>query len=295
MNIRKVLLVSKLALVLVLLYVFVTAVIIPQRPGKISVPSSAVGTETIRADKPGNPVDAAIGDYSAIVARNIFGDTGSPFGTNKSSVNNNADSLIPSAEEELGLALVGTISGSPSVSRAIIQDIKTKVVSHFKMGQMVADARVMSIEQDAVILFHNGQRKVLSLRTAGQSSVNRAGAPSTQITNDKITKSNLPVKQTPAVIPTNLGYVEAILGEAVIEPFIAEGQVEGLRITGLEKIKGAKDIGLMDGDIIRTINGHRLTSKQKAYQVFMKARSQRSLSIELLRGNKTKELSFTLE
>jgi len=59
-------------------------------------------------------------------------------------------------------------------------------------------------------------------------------------------------------------------------------------------MRGAEDLGLKNGDIIRTVNGHRLTSKQKAYQIFKKARSQAAMNIELLRDNETKTLSFSL-
>ncbi len=85
-----------------------------------------------------------------------------------------------------------------------------------------------------------------------------------------------------------------MLTKAVIEPYMIDGQVEGLKITGLENIRVAEDLGLKNGDIIRTVNGHRLTSKQKAYQIFKKARSQEAMNIELLRKNETKTLSFSL-
>jgi general secretion pathway protein C len=85
-----------------------------------------------------------------------------------------------------------------------------------------------------------------------------------------------------------------MLPKADIKPYAVDGKIEGLRITGLEDIEHMGDIGLENGDIIRTVNGHRLTSKQEAYQISKKARTQAVVSIELMRDNKTRTFSFHL-
>jgi type II secretory pathway component PulC len=91
---------------------------------------------------------------------------------------------------------------------------------------------------------------------------------------------------------TKIGCVEAVLKEAVIEPYVVDDQVEGLRIMDLENVEEAKELGLKNGDIIRAVNGHRLTSKQKAHQIFKKAMSQAAINLELLRDDESKKLSF---
>lgn len=286
MNIRKFLFSVKLSLGLVLCFVVVRTVIIPQHPAEIFVPASAVSTENVSANRVKKSVEVSVEDYSAIVERNIFGSTDS----------SRADRPAKSAEKELNLALVGTVCGSTGVSRALIQDNKTKRLELYKTGQSVAGARIKSIEEDAVILLHNGQRKILKLNRTGGHNKNNMRVPSSQtIRNaDKVVKPVESVKQPLTQNVTQISYVEAILTKAVIEPYTVNGQIEGLRITGLENIPMAKILGLKDGDVIRVVNGHQLTSKQKALQVFKKARSQATMSIEILRGDETKELSFDL-
>ena len=296
MYIRKVLFLIKLALVLVLCFVIVRTVIMPQRPARIFTPDSAVGTENVSANGAENPVEASVEDYSAIVERNIFGGADSSDVEDKSSRVNKLDSVARSAEEELNLALVGTVCGSTEVSRAIIKNTKTKLLDMYKTGQNVADARIKSIEENAVILLHNGQRKMLTLNRTGEHNKNNTQVLSLPAISEtgKVASPVLPVKQPPTDTSTKITYMEAILAKATIEPYAVNGQVEGLRITGLENIPMAKALGLKDGDIIRAVNGHRLTSKQKALQVFKKARSREAMSLELLRDGETKELSFAL-
>ena len=293
MYIRKVLIVIKLALVLVLCFVIVRTVIMPQHPAEIFTPVSVVGTENVSANGTENAVEASVEDYSAIVERDIFGIADSSPMADKSL----PDIVARSAEEELGLALLGTVCGSMEISRAIIINTKTKMLGMYKTGQNVEDARIRSIEENAVILLHNGQRKKLTLnRTSGHNKNNTQVLSSPAISEaDKVASPVLPVKQPLTEIPTMITYIEAMLTKAVIEPYAVNGQVEGLKITGLENIPMAKAFGLKDGDIIREVNGHRLTSKQKALQVFKKARSQPTMSLELLRDGETKELSFALQ
>jgi len=294
---HKALFVIKLALVLILGYVVITTVLMPQNTVEFFVPDSAVSSENISAVEPTSSPDTPVEDYSVIVEQDIFGSSR----TNKSLPGDNGVGPALSAEEELGIALLGTVAGSPEISRAIIKDLKTNELSLYKTGDTVATAHIESIEKDVVVLLHQGQRKILNLGTREsaarhpedkrQGADNAQGALSTNA--DQATETNPPAKSQ-STVGDKLSDIEIMLTKAVIEPYAIDGQVEGLRITGLENISGAEDLGLKNGDIIRTVNGHRLTSKQKAYQIFKKARSQESMNIELLRDNESRALSFSL-
>lgn len=296
---HKALFVIKLALVLILGYVVITTVLMPQHTGEIFEPSSAVGTDNITAVEPTSSPDTPVEDYSAIVEQDIFGSSSR---TKKSLQGDNGVGPALSAEEELGIVLLGTVAGSPEISRAIIKDIKTNELSLYKTGDTVATAHIESIEKDVVVLLHQGQRKILDLG-ARESAARHPVDKQHDADNAQAALSNNATQAVetnpPAQFHTSAGAklrydIEIMLTKAVIEPYTIDGQVEGLKITGLENIRGAEELGLKNGDIIRTVNGHRLTSKQKAYQIFKKARSQAAANIELLRDNETKTLSFSL-
>jgi type II secretion system protein C len=290
--------VIKLALVLILGCVVIRTVLMPKHTGEIFEPSSAVGTEHITAVKPASFPDTPVDDYSVIVEQDIFG---SSLRTNKFLLGNNGIGPVLSAEEELGIALLGTVAGSPEISRAIIKDLKTNVLSLYKTGDTVATpswkgsstAHIESIEKDVVVLLHQGQRKILELG-ARESAARHPVDKRHDADNAQAALSTNAVQTDETNPPAKLSDIEIMLTKAVIEPYMIDGQVEGLKITGLENMRGAEDLGLKNGDIIRTVNGHRLTSKQKAYQIFKKARSQAAMDIELLRDNETKTLSFPL-
>jgi len=295
LDIRKFLLTIKLALGLVLLVLIVRVLMLSQRLGEVFVPASASGTESVTAVGETENADAAV-DYSVIVKRNIFGDANSPASATKFPSGGGADSDLQSAEEELGLVLVGTVSGSPVVSRAIIKDIKTQILQLYRMGQEVAGACVEKIEKDAVVLLHNGQRKTLTLKTSEKNDANQVPASHSRAAGQtsEVAKPDLPPDRPPQHTTVKIEQVESMLGKAAVEPYVVKGQVEGLKITGLEGISGAKDLGLKNGDIIRAVNGQQVTSKQKAFQIFRKTRSQPVVDIDLLRGDQPQKLLFVL-
>jgi type II secretion system protein C len=295
--IRKVLFVFKLALVLVLSFVVIRTVIMPQNPAEIFQPASAVGTENASAEEAENAVDTSVEDYSVLVAQNIFGVADISDVEEKSSEVDEFDDVVTLAGEELSLELLGTVSGNTSVSRAIIKNTKNKQLGMYKTGQNIAGARIKRIEENAVILLHNGQRKMLTLNRAGENNKNNTQVLSSPVMSEtgKAASPVLPVEQSLVETPTKIAHLESILNEAAIEPYLVDGQVEGLRITDLDKIPMVKAFGLKDGDIILQVNGHRLTSKQKAFQVFKKAKSEATMSLELLSNGETRELSFNLQ
>ena len=282
MYIRKVLFISKLTLAIVLGYVVIRT-LLPEPAENGSTPTSVQGGDTASVNQAMRSPDLSPKDYSDIIKSNPFDSFGQMAGQGKWS----SAAYRQSVSKELGLALSGTVTGSPEVARAIIKDLKTGVLDLYKVNQKVAGARIESIEENAIVLVCDGQMTVLKLNVADSSRQ----LPSPKIPNgtSNVVKADLPAKRA----QTKIRYVAAVLNNATIEPYSVDGQVEGLQITGLENIN-TKDFGLKNRDVIRSVNGHRLTSKQKAYQVFKKAKSRPAIDIEMLRDNNTKKLSFSM-
>lgn len=277
--------------------VIVTTVTTLQDSGEIFAPTTAAGSENSGAFEATGAAEISLENCSAIIEQNIFSGKDPSLSANTSLRSNNASDMVRSDGKELGLALYGTICGSPPVSRAIIKDLETKELGLYRQGDTVAEARIETIKKDAVVLLHKGQRKILNI-SMGQSQ--REEADGAQPASVRTAQTNPPAKSDTAVevglttVGVKSGDSEGVLKKAVIEPYIVDGEVEGFRITGLEDKSIPKALGLRNGDIIRRVNGHRLNNKQKAYQIFKKASSQPALDIELLRDNKTKKLSFAM-
>jgi len=290
---RKVLLVIKLMLVLILGHVIIKTTGMPQHVGETFAPNLAGGGENAAAVEAAVVGDNPAPDYSAILERDLFGSRVSTLRGGQPVPADDASSVLPS-EDELGIALLGTVAGSPAVSRAIIKDLETNVLGQYKTGETVLTASIESIEKGRIVLLHRGRRKVLYLRNP---ELERGGSDNDQATLQANAPQPVGASPSPRPVATfadRLRHAAMLLPKATVEPYSAEGEIEGLMVTDLENIGGAKDLGLRDGDVIRAINGHRLDSKQKAFQIAMKARSQATLSVELMRDNKIKTFSLPL-
>jgi type II secretion system protein C len=281
-------------LVLMLGYVIIRTTVTPQHAGETLAANGAAGSENITAGEVPVVPDSPAPDYSAIVERDLFGSKIASLNAVESAPVENVVVSAPPAEDRLEIALLGTVAGSPLISRAIIKDIKTNVLGQYKTGDKVMNASIESIEKDKVVLLHRGQRRILNLRTEKSAPDGTGGARATLRANVPKPVVVTPSPKRTVTFADKLRHAAVMLPKATVESHTVEGEVEGLRVTDLENIKGAEDLGLRDGDVIRAINGHRLDSKQKAFQIAMKARSQAALSVELMRDNKIRNFSLPL-
>ncbi len=285
--VSKIFFTSKLTLALVLLFTVFRTVFLPERIKNTLASTSTPVKSGLRVNETENLKDLSSADYAEIVEKNPFGISSQTAGINEQ------ESFTPVISDELKLELFGTVSGSPEVARAIIKNCKTGIFDLYKIGQIVDGARIEEIGTDKIILVNDGKKQILRMNIAqlggkGQRTKTPMYRTINEINNATKTDS------IPQTAKTEIGCVEALLNKAVIEPYIVDSQVEGLRVTDLENVEEAKYFGLKNGDIIHAVNGHTLTNKQKAHQIFKKASSQATISLEILRDDKIKKFSFDL-
>jgi general secretion pathway protein C len=269
--------------------------------GVLFHPDAACGNQPVIESQTAPPEPRSASYYTAIVRRNLFPGTDNA-GDSPSDAGPPPAPDAATSVRALGLRLVGSIAGGSDTSRAIIQDTKSHTTGSYKLGDSIASATIEAIHRDAVVLRYQGRLLTLTLRSdsAGEAA---SKSPASNDKSDRNTDRQPEAKEATATAPADtqfalpqnrVGYVAEVLREATIEPSVRNGQVEGLKITGLENAPMAQLFGLKNGDVIQSVNGQPLTSKQRAFQVLMKATTQRNIDIRLLRDGKSKDLSFDL-
>lgn len=113
--------------------------------------------------------------------------------------------------------------------------------------------------------------------------------------NDGDTEKKDETEEDLTRIQTKLKCVETVLKKAVIEAYCVDGQTKGLQLTGLDEISEAKELQINSGDIILAVNGNTLSSKKDAYEIFLRARKEPIMIIDLLQDGKTKKLLLAFE
>lgn len=255
-----------------------------RRPADADTPQFLVPDGNL---KPTSAPGAVLPALDQTPARNIFGGSSGPGGGETPAV-----STMP-------LRLRGTVSGSDAVARAIIEDVSSHAQDIYKVGDSVIGAQIESIGRNSVVLLRDGRRELLEVSLAPGDAPAPGPKPAAVMTSSDVLETVKATSPTDFMISkkallARIGGMEAILNSAKIAPYIVDGQAEGLRITGLDGISMARFIGLEDGDVVQNVNGQKLTSVPKAFQVFQKARTQQQLDVVLLRGQDKKKLSFRL-
>ena len=294
MSFRKILLITNLALVLIIGCSVVKTVLMKDKIEDASdLDTEVTGNHTSPEAAPAP--QSSRRNYDAIAQRKLFAaDEPSAPAPATAKPAQSANPRSPVLWER-DYVLRATFAGPSRIARAIIQDVSAKTTDSYKIDDVIYETgngspavRLEAIEKNAVVLTCNGQRRILRLRGNKTPSVSDKK-------NSRKASSSKPV----AVVKKPLNRVrlrneiiEDFLNTARIEPYVVDGRIQGLRLKELDKIKTNHFPGLRNGDVIQIINGQKLTSKQKAFQVFRKAMTQPNLNIEFLRDKKHKTLSF---
>jgi general secretion pathway protein C len=286
LKIRKTLYILNLVLLLVLGWIVIRTFI--ESDSTKPAAAHAQGSGEPVSDRLGGRTELTQKELAEIVSKDIFGhDNAPPTQTNGMGIEP-SDNNEPIELAANHLELHGTIAGPPEIAIAIIKDRQKNFTDTYKIGDTISGASILSISKEAVILSENGRKKILKL------DASRSQTATT--TPDKAPSANQTAKAVPLPAPSRrrIQVLEQILSEAVIKPAVVNNQAIGLQITNLDEIPLAGVLGLHNGDIIQSVNGQQVTNKQKAFQVFRKAKTQPEIVLELIRDGKRERLGFSL-
>lgn len=274
MHTRLVRFTSQWALVGVTLFFTVGIAMIARHMERIVTPTSAVGSECATIPEMPNLPEPLVGEYWQ----------------------DSATGIIQSNEEGPNLKLFGDVYGTLTSSPSPVENAESDGHDFDTLGTMRANSAAGSIEEDELVIYLKEEQETIT-RLGTEQFSNGSDTTETPLgqniekTSDTV-RTCTPAKPVLTKIQTKIRCVEAILKKAVIEPYHINGQIEGLRITGLDRIAVARDLLLKSGDIIRAVNGHSLNSKRRAYEIFKRARTRPTMIIDLLQDGEAKTLLF---
>ncbi len=263
-------------------------------------PDISISVSTERPDRTATTHQARSADYYAAMGNSlIFGEAGvvgSPGAGSR-----NTDASPPGSLDSLpattltSLKLLGTAVGMEEISTAVIGDGAS--VKVYKEGEKVAGSAVVEqILPNKVVLNRDGTREVLTSSLTQLSSVAPA-SPSTRT----------PAARTPAGrVSSRPDYTIVdraewqdrdpyeMLGQGRITPAWRDGQVEGLQLQNIADNEYAQQLGLKEGDIVRSVNGVSIRSMEEAASLAVKLQQAPVIRVEVLRDGKPETLTYRL-
>ncbi|MBX7137283.1 MAG: hypothetical protein K1X83_04795 [Oligoflexia bacterium] len=218
-------------------------------------------------------------DYSVIYSRSVFGELGAKAQP--------AAIATPKPVSNLALTLVGTFLTGGKEPYAIIEDTKKGLQEAFIIKEKIfGEATLTSIASDRVEIERNGQKEVLMMDdspspdSGSKGGIGAAGEDTFVIEEAELDKAmeNLPL----------------LLTQARAVPYFQDGKSVGLRLFAIRAGSLFEKIGLLNGDIIKSINGNSLADFTQAMTLFQKLKEERSINLVLERNKQEKDFKYQI-
>jgi general secretion pathway protein C len=203
----------------------------------------------------------------------------------------------------LRLKLLGTlVSTLPSWSIGSILDLNNQKSSTVMVGDRVQNAEVLKIERDRVIIANNGRREFI-----GAEPGDGAPPPPPIATTRPVTEpSGQPYGTGIKALDDNnyevprsevdraLANLNDLAMQARIVPAFKDGQAEGFKLFSIRPDSLYSKIGIVNGDVIKRINGFEMNSPEKALEVYTKLKDANRIDIEVDRNGQTLRKTYNV-
>jgi general secretion pathway protein C len=196
----------------------------------------------------------------------------------------------PLEKTRLQLDLWGTVTAtSDGLSYAVIENKKSREQSLFQIGDRVEGAVIKKIDRNRIILHLDGQDQVLEVDFTRTSSVQPG--PVEILPEPETGFPEKEISHEPSV--TSL---PSLMKQARIRPFFTDGKPDGLLLYGIRNDSVFHQIGLRNGDIIKSINGSDTLSAQDAVNMYQSLDASleeiSDIRFTVLRRGKTQDIVY---
>jgi general secretion pathway protein C len=204
----------------------------------------------------------------------------------------------------LRVKLLGTlVSTAPGWSIGSILDLGNQKSSTVMVGDRVQNAEVMSIHRDRIIIANNGRREFI-----GAEPGDGAPAPPPIATTRPVAEPAgnaaygagiKALDESNYEVPRNevdraLANLNDLAMQARIVPAFKDGQAEGFKLFSIRPDSLYSKIGIVNGDVIKRINGFEMNSPEKALEVYTKLKDANRIDIEVDRNGQTLRKTYNV-
>jgi general secretion pathway protein C len=258
----------------------------------------------------------ATAEYGMIVERNIFGATekAEPIPLEE------REELIETLEETtLQLSLLGTAAGDSSSARAFILDQKDKSQDIYRVGDTVQGAEIRQILRGKVVLRRGEKDEILTMaenndqpqppaaavdrrsRQANRDLRDRAsreaeagaGEPGGIEESLEIEEEIIPIAQEE--LQGSINDLNQLMTQVRIRPYFRGGKPEGLIVSQIQNDSIFAKLGLMNGDIIASVNGKQMSSPEEAFQLYNSLNTGSQVTVEITRRGQKKMFTYDIQ
>jgi len=204
---------------------------------------------------------------------------------------NAADSTEDISSAINDFKLIGTVTGPPAIMRALIIKKGEKQPEVFKLGKDVYGFTLSGIDSSKIILKKNNETYTLNLHEKKNiSPTDKAGsgeAPSGGVVKKNISRAEMQQKV--------MNDIDNAMQGIQAGPHRVNGQIEGFKLIRIRPYNILYEYGIRSGDIIKRINGKKVDSTEKLFNMWQGMKNESKMAIDVERNGKiiTFEVNIT--
>jgi general secretion pathway protein C len=209
-------------------------------------------------------------------------------------------SAVEPVRTELRLQLLATmVANEPLWSTALIVDVERRESSLYRVGDPIRGAVVCAVVRDpSRVIISNG----LTHRVEYVDLASPAGTRTTPTLADTLPGASPKYRvqrlsDTERVIPRDaFDAAMADLGHIMTEvravPSVRDGQVDGFKLFGAQPDSIMSELGLQNGDVVRSVNGIDLRSPKDAFDGWATLQTASSYQLVVERAGRTVTMGY---
>lgn len=187
------------------------------------------------------------------------------------------------------LRLMGTISGSDPIARALIRKKSEPETKIYRLRENVFGYTLVRILSSKVHLRMGREMLILDM-FAPEEEAQQAQQPSKSGANGKVQQSLSRSFLQQKVLKN----MDNALKGLRAGPYRIDGKVEGYRIITVRPYNILYKLGARNGDIIKRVNGHPIDSTEKLYRLWNSIQGESQVTVDLERNNKLMTYEFSI-
>ncbi len=230
------------------------------------------------------PVDA----YAVIPQRNLFGST------DRAVADKKLDAAAPGEGPDFStlLELKGTVAGTGKDGFAVIEEKAKNKQLLYKVGNVVAGAKVVKITRNAVTFLVGDKERVLKMIDTNQGPLL---PPPLSRPSAVVSRGAAPMVINRSEVDASLKDMGTMLSQAQLRPYYADGVPDGFLITNIKPGSIYEKIGLTEGDIVQGTNDRRLVTADDMTALYNSMKAGSSLTLKIKRGGQQQNLQYVFQ
>jgi type II secretion system protein C len=229
------------------------------------------------------PADA----YRVIIERNLFG-------TTTKAVTEKQTAAAPATPDvALLFDLRGTVAGGPQYGFAVVEEKATKRQRLVKAGDLVAGAKVVRINRNAIDLLVNDQERTLKIAETKEGPIVPPPAVPAPTPSPAASRGAIVISRSE--VDTGLQDMGSLLRQAQIRPYFEAGVPEGFIISNIRPGSLYQKMGAVDGDIIQEVNGRKIRTADDVMGLLNTIKAGTNMSMTIKRRGSQETLNYLFQ